>query len=105
MPSQSSCGVTRGVVLELLTEGRMVHIVAGGSNAGVRLREAVPQDMWRCRGPRREADATTDLTSAVSVKDGTNHTSGPEDASTCAPSGRCRSQAASASPAAGRRIR
>ncbi|MBW6527815.1 LysR family transcriptional regulator [Sphingomonas sp. RHCKR7] len=33
------------VILELLTEGRLVDIVAEGFDAGVRLREAVPQDM------------------------------------------------------------
>ena len=33
------------VELELLTEGRLVDIVAEGFDAGVRLREAVPQDM------------------------------------------------------------
>jgi DNA-binding transcriptional LysR family regulator len=33
------------VTLELLTEGRLVDIVAEGFDAGVRLREAVPQDM------------------------------------------------------------
>ncbi|SOB80873.1 transcriptional regulator, LysR family [Sphingomonas guangdongensis] len=33
------------VAVELLTEGRLVDIVAEGFDAGVRLREAVPQDM------------------------------------------------------------
>uniref|UniRef100_UPI003B3BE394 LysR substrate-binding domain-containing protein n=1 Tax=Sphingomonas sp. TaxID=28214 RepID=UPI003B3BE394 len=33
------------VTLELLTDGRLVDIVAEGFDAGVRLREAVPQDM------------------------------------------------------------
>ena len=33
------------VTVELLTEGRLVEIVAEGFDAGVRLREAVPQDM------------------------------------------------------------
>ena len=33
------------VTLDLVSEGRLVDIVAGGFDAGVRLREAVPQDM------------------------------------------------------------
>lgn len=33
------------IALELLTDGRLVDIVAEGFDAGVRLREAVPQDM------------------------------------------------------------
>lgn len=33
------------VMLDLVTEGRLVDIVAEGFDAGVRLREAVPQDM------------------------------------------------------------
>lgn len=55
MPSQSSFGVTRGVVLELLTEGRMVHILAEGFDAGVRLREAVPRPS---AGGGRDDDGT-----------------------------------------------
>jgi DNA-binding transcriptional LysR family regulator len=33
------------VALDLVTEGRLIDIVAAGFDAGVRLREAVPQDM------------------------------------------------------------
>ena len=34
-----------GVALDLVTDGRLIDIVAAGFDAGVRLREAVPQDM------------------------------------------------------------
>lgn len=34
-----------GVALDLVNEGRLVDIVADGFDAGIRLREAVPQDM------------------------------------------------------------
>ena len=34
-----------GVALDLVTDGRLVDIVASGFDAGVRLRESVPQDM------------------------------------------------------------
>ena len=34
-----------GVALDLATDGRLIDIVAAGFDAGVRLREAVPQDM------------------------------------------------------------
>ncbi|WP_174291497.1 LysR family transcriptional regulator [Sphingomonas bacterium] len=33
------------VALDLVTDGRLIDIVAGGFDAGVRLRESVPQDM------------------------------------------------------------
>ena len=33
------------VALDLVTDGRLVDIVAGGFDAGIRLRDAVPQDM------------------------------------------------------------
>lgn len=39
----------QGMAVDLVTDGRLVDIVAGGFDAGVRLAEAVPQDMIAVR--------------------------------------------------------